>query len=111
MIDSDYASPDGALRFLVRSPDGYLTMGFDGYPWHTHGELLAQPCETHENATKRFVADLISNNLIIAVVKVSGTVHDIRITYDPADDLRYLPPEKAIEFRLWDGTRIDPSLD
>jgi hypothetical protein len=41
MIDSDRVSPDGALRFLVRSPDGDITLGFAGYPWHTHGDVLA----------------------------------------------------------------------
>jgi hypothetical protein len=109
MIDSDHVSPDGALRFLVRSPDGDITMGFDGYPWHTHGDLLADlPSMSPEDAAKRFVSDLISNKLIIAVAKVSGTVRNVWITDDPADDLRHCPPEETIEFRLWDGTKIHP---
>jgi hypothetical protein len=109
MIDSDYVSPDGALRFLVRSPDGDITLGFDGSPAHTHGDVLAAlSSESPEDAAKRYVSDLISNKLIIAVSKVSGIVRDIWITDDPADDLRYCQPEESIEFRLWDGTKIHP---
>jgi hypothetical protein len=109
MVDSDHISPDGALRFLVRSPDGDITMGFDGYSWHTHGDVLAAlSSASPEDAANRFVVDLISNALIIAVAKVSGTVRDIWITDDPADDLRHCLPEETIEFRLWDGTKIRP---
>lgn len=70
--------------------------------------LAARSSVSPEDATKRFVADLISNKLIIAVAKVSGTIRDIWITDDPANDLRYCPPEETIEFRLWDGTKIHP---
>jgi hypothetical protein len=109
MVESDHVSPDGALRFLVRSPDGDITMGFDGYPWHTHGDVLAALSSVSpEDAAKRFVVDLISNKLVIAVSKVSGTICDIWITDDLANDLRHCLPEETVEFRLWDGTKIDP---
>ena len=109
MIDSDHISPDGALRFLVRSPDGDITMGFDGFGWHTHGDLLAaMPSESPEKAAEHFVAMLTAGELIIAISKVSGTTRDIWITADPAADLRYCPAAETLEFRLWDGTKILP---
>jgi hypothetical protein len=109
LLDSDHVSPDGALRFLVRSADGDITIGFDGYPWHTHGDVLAALSSVRpEDAAKRFVADLISNKLIIAVATVTGTVRDVWITDDLTNDLRRCPPEETIEFRLWDGTKIHP---
>jgi hypothetical protein len=111
MIDSDHVSPDGTLCFLVRSSDGDITMGFDGCSWHVHGDMLAAVAGSSlspEDAAKRFLADLISNKLIIAVAKVSGAIRDIWITDDLGKDVRYCPPEETIEFRLWDGTEIQP---
>ena len=109
MRDIDLVSPDGLLRFVIRSPDDDITLGFEGYPWHTHGDLLAGPSKQDpEAAAEQFVADLIAGNLLIAVARVSGRTRDIWITADPLADLRYCPPEELIEFRLWDGTTISP---
>jgi hypothetical protein len=105
----DYVSPDGTLRFLVRAPDGDLTMGFNGCPSHTHGDLLAIPPETPEQATERYVNDLISSKLIIAVATVQGKIQDIWITDDPSGTLLYCPPDETIIFRLWDGTVLPRS--
>jgi hypothetical protein len=108
MPDNDHVSPDGELRFLVRSSDDDITMCFDGCPWHTHGDMLAVPSsETPEQAAQRFVVDLLSNKLIIAVSKVGGRVLDVWITDDPAGDLRFSLVGEVITFRLWDGTRVE----
>jgi hypothetical protein len=107
LMNRDYVSPDGALRFLVRATDGDLTMGFDGCPSHTHGDILAisgATGETPEEATERHVNDLISSKLIIAVATVQGKIRDIWITDDPSSHLRYCPPDETIVFRRWDGT-------
>ncbi len=108
MLDErDYVSPDGALRFLVRLPDGDLTVGFEGHPWHTHGDILAALSGgSPEEATAQFVADLLANKLIIAVATVAGKIRDVWIIDSPADTLRYCPPDEVIDFRLWDGTKV-----
>jgi hypothetical protein len=109
----EYISPDGTLRFVVIATDGDLTMGFDGYPSHTHGGILAELAaspETPEEATKRYVRDLISNRLIIAIATVQGEIRDIWITDDPASNLRYCPLDETIVFRRWDGTMLPHSL-
>lgn len=105
--DSDHVSPDGELRFLVRSPDGDITMGFDGFSWHTHGDILAALSSgTPEEAARRFVADLLSNRLIIALSKADGRVRDVWITDDPAEALRSCQGGETIAFRLWNGMPV-----
>jgi hypothetical protein len=109
VIDQDHLSPDKELRFLVRSPGGDITMGFDGYPWHTHGEVLLKlPAESSEAAAEHFVNDLVSGKLIIAISQVADKITDIWITDSPSDDLRHAAADELITFRLWDGTPVLP---
>ncbi len=112
-MESYHVSPDGLLRFIVRVPDGDITMGFDGYPWHTHGSILAElASDNAENASEQYVRDLVSSRSIIAVKKISGQIQDVWITDSVSDDvaglLRWGSPDEVIEFRLWDGTKIQP---
>ena len=89
-----------------------MTVGFDGFPWHTHGSILAALSEMDEAAaTQRFVTDLITNVSVIALRRIGGNITDVWITNDPTDDLaswkRYGEPTETIEFRLWDGTQVE----
>jgi hypothetical protein len=105
MIDSDYVSPDGELRFIVRLKDGDVTMGFDGYPWHTHGDILAAPAGSSAEArAEQFVDALLSNRSIIAVLKEQNAIKDIWITDDPAQDKQHLGEGELVEFRVWGGS-------
>jgi hypothetical protein len=107
----EYVSPDGQLKFLVTCPDGDWTIGFDGFPSHTHGSILANMSGLDEIAAiDRFVADLIGNISVIFLRRRSGVLTDVWITDDPADELagyeKYRWPDETIEFRRWDGTVI-----
>jgi hypothetical protein len=107
----EYVSPDGQLRFLVTCPDGDWTIGFDGFPWHTHGSILAELSGQDEiTAIERFVGDLTGNISVIVLRRRSGTLTDVSIADDPADELsgykQYGLPDETIEFRLWDGTAV-----
>ena len=107
----EYVSPDGQLRFLVICPEGDWTMGFDGFPSHTHGSILAALSGQDEIAAiERYVADLIGNISVIVLTRRSGVLTDVSITDDPADTLagykRYGWPDETVEFRLWDGTAV-----
>ena len=107
----EYVSPDGQLRFLVTCPDGDWTIGFAGFPWHTHGSILAELSGQDEIAAlERYVADLTGNISVITLTRRSGVLTDVWITDDPADALRshnqYGLPDETIEFRLWDGTTV-----
>jgi hypothetical protein len=35
-----HTSPDRLIELVVIVPDGDWTIGFVGYPWHTHGDIL-----------------------------------------------------------------------
>jgi hypothetical protein len=111
MSVGEYVSPDGQLKFLVTCPDGDWTIGFDGFPWHTHGSILAELSGQDEiTAIERFVADLTGSISVIFLRRRSGVLTDVWITDDPATELsdykRYGLPNEAIEFRLWDGTAV-----
>jgi hypothetical protein len=124
MLDRDFISPDGALRFVVRSADGDITMGFDGYTWHTHADVLAASSagttvaafwssRSPEGAVRivaehaeKFIAALLADKPIIATLKESGIIRDIWITDDPVAKRRYCLPNETIDFRLWDGTKV-----
>jgi hypothetical protein len=108
MAVGEYVSPDGQLRFLVTCPDGDWTIGFDGFPWHTHGSILAELSGQDEIAAiERFVADLTGNISVIVLTRRSGVLTDVWITDDPptvlSDCKRYGWPDETIQFRLWDG--------
>ena len=107
----EYVSPDGQLRLLVLCPDGDWTLGFDGFPWHTHGSILASLSgKDEEVAIGDFVADLTSGRSVIAMKLINGAVADVWVTDDPADDLagsqKYGPDDETMEFRRWDGSAV-----
>jgi hypothetical protein len=107
----EYVSPDGQLKFLVTCPDGDWTIGFDGFPWHTHGSILAELSGQDEvPAVERFLADLIGNVSVIALTRISGELTSVCVTDDPEETLRdcrkYGQANETIEFRLWNGTAI-----
>jgi hypothetical protein len=111
MAVGEYVSPDGQLRFLVTCPDGDWTIGFDGFPWHTHGSILAELSGQDEIAAiERFVADLTGNISVIVLTRRSGVLTDVWITDDRptvlSDCKRYGGPDETIQFRLWDGTAV-----
>jgi hypothetical protein len=92
---------------VIRTPDGDITMGFEGYSWHPHRDVVnAFSSDSPEVATARFVDDLISSRSIIAISTIAGTIRDVWITDDPAEELKYWDQSKTVEFRLWDGTKI-----
>ena len=112
MAVGEYISPDGQLKFLVTCPDGDWTIGFDGFPWHTHGSILAELSGQDESSSvKRFLADLTGNVSVIALTRISGKLTNIWTTDDPSQDLlsckEYGQTNETIEFRLWDGTPVE----
>ncbi len=41
MKHEEHRTPDGALTLVVSHEDDDITIGFDGFQWHTHGDVLA----------------------------------------------------------------------
>jgi hypothetical protein len=102
-----HTSPDGLLSLVVDVDDGDWALGFDGYGWHTHGDLLtAEYGGWPESAVRAFVDDIIASRRRIAVSRVAGVVRDAWVMDDrfPDGDLmKYAEPGETIEIRLWNG--------
>jgi hypothetical protein len=106
-ILEQHHSPDGSLTFTVeRFDNGDYCLGFDGFPWHTHGDILAdQLGESEEVAIRQYVDRLLTNQLIIAIARVGEMRRDAWVTDASVAD-KYKPADEAIEFRYWDGTPV-----
>src|SRR5215207_1578566 len=100
----EYVSPDNQLRFVVDYDEQDVSLGFEGFPWHTHADVLATEFGTSEElAVERFVRDLLSDRSILAVSRIGGTISDVWITADPRSDLLYNSDDEVLEFRYWSG--------
>jgi hypothetical protein len=106
-----HTSPDGLMALLVDSTAGDWTIGFDGYAWHTHGDILnAWGYEgSPEARTHAFVEDILQSRRVIAIVRTDGKVSDIIVPDDLVDRplsesfAKYAPPNETTEFRYWNG--------
>lgn len=104
-IIEHHLSPDGFLKLIVcAEPSGDISVGFDGFSWHTHGDVLASTSGlTQDQALRRFVDDIVCGRTIIAVSRLEGEVRDVWPTEDPERELRHVQADEMIEFRCWDG--------
>jgi hypothetical protein len=101
-----HTSPDGVLRLVVcLSEDGDLSVGFDGCPWHTHGDILAAESGLSVSAAVRaFVDDILSSRTILVISRINGVMQDAWIMDDPAkDETLYAVQGETVEKRHWDG--------
>jgi hypothetical protein len=106
----EYVSPDNQLRFVVDDDEQDISLGFEGFPWHTHADVLASTFGTSEElAVNRFVSDLLNDRCIIVVSRIGGTIRDVWITADPQSDLRYKSDDEVLEFRYWSGGQWKPA--
>jgi hypothetical protein len=103
-IIEEHRTPDGLYRFIVeRSDDGDLSLGFDGFPSHTHGDILAELSGLSIDAAIRAYIDaLLSGRSAIGIARVAGKMRDVWVTDDPHPD-KYKPDDETMEFRYWDG--------
>jgi hypothetical protein len=104
-VVEEHRSPDGLLRLIVTCDDeGDVAIGFDGYAWHTHGDILASLSGLPEKeAIRDFVNHITGGRQIIAISRVNGEIRDVWPTDDPKKEFKYKPPEESLEFRRWSG--------
>ena len=89
----------------MRGDDGDVSLGFAGYSWHTHADILASLSGLPEDqAVGRFVKNLLDGKAIIAIYRVGGVIRDVSVADEPVPD-KYQPDDETIEFRYWDGRR------
>lgn len=87
MIAECHTSPDGTLCLLVERHDDDVLVGFDGFAWHTHADLLAAHFGVSEElAVRRFLDGILADQIAIAVVSIEDRVDDIWATFDPLDE-------------------------
>lgn len=99
-------SPDGLLKFVIgREEDGDVYLGFQGVGWHTHADILASSSGLSEDvAVRQFVDLLLTDQTVVAVVRIGGQIRDVWISDDPAKDAKYKQSDETLEFRYWSGT-------
>ena len=107
-IVEEQCSPDGWLRLIVtRDDDGDIVIGFDGFPWLTHGDILASLSGLPEKeAVRRFVDRVVGGGQVIAVSRVNGEVREIWPTDDQSGEYKYKPADESLEFRHWSGELV-----
>ena len=106
-----HQSPDGQFALLVDCTDGDWTIGFEGFSFHTHGDILsAWGYEgSPEQATRSFVADIIASRRSIVIWRVNGKIRDFDVPVDlnseelAADLKKYGSAGETVEARYWDG--------
>lgn len=81
----EHVSPDGRLRFrIVTGENGDVALGFDGFPWHTHADVLAGITGLPEaEAVCRFVADLVNGASVVVLWSVGDELRDVWVSEDP----------------------------
>ena len=94
-----YVTPDGKFTLLVVPADDLI--GFEQYPWHTHGDFL--PSVYQIDSVSQFLEALFSDRLVMAVTRIGGTVRDVCISSDPANERELLTEGETIELRYWSG--------
>ncbi len=104
-IIEEHVSPDGRLRFVVvTDAEGDLALGFDGFHWHTHADILASLSGLSEpNAVRRYVDDLLGDRSVVALWGVPGEVRDVWVSEEPSRDAAYSIDGETIELRYWSG--------
>jgi hypothetical protein len=78
-IVEQYCTPDGLYHFLVeRSDDGDLSLGFDGFPWHTHGDILPESSGLFIDAAIRdYIDALLNGRSFIGIARVAGEIRHV----------------------------------
>ena len=106
-----HSSPDGLLKLVICcGSDGDVSLGFEGYQWHTHADLLVPAYGTSpKDAVRQLVDDILSGRAIIAVARIDNAVHEVWLTDTPEEDLQNRLPEESVEFRNWSGTKWSSS--
>lgn len=101
----EHVSPDGKLRFrVVTSDGGGVSLGFVGFPWHTHADILAATTGLSQTeAVRQFVRDLIRGKSVIVLWSVGDELQDVWVSDNPGRDIAYPQPGESVELRYWDG--------
>ncbi len=104
-----YTSPDRALTFVVEDlGDDDFAIGFRGYKWHTHADILSCVLGLPEDeAVRAYVDLLLADKSIIAIHYVDDVISDVWITEDPASEFECQQANESLQFRYWSGRKYE----
>jgi hypothetical protein len=94
-----YTTPDGKFTLLLVPGDDLI--GFEEYPWHTHGDFL--PSVYQLGSVPQFLEALFSDRLVMAVSRTGDSVRDVCVTDDPESAKESVLEGETLELRYWSG--------
>jgi hypothetical protein len=111
-----HKSRDGLLTFLItQDDDGDITIGFDGFGWHTHGDLLTALSNLSEaDALAQLTANVLNDRKVIVLHFVRDKLDDVWLAEDPTEEIedakRYGKSDERFELRYWSGSPFISNL-
>jgi hypothetical protein len=101
---SRFETPDKAFT-LVHDPEQHGAIGFEGFAWHTHDDMLEWfDVEPQIRSVPQLIEALESGRLVVALSMGDGEVLDVWITDDPVSELSgELPAGQSVTLRYWSG--------
>ncbi|AZO82107.1 MULTISPECIES: hypothetical protein [unclassified Bosea (in: a-proteobacteria)] len=105
MIVETHIDPTGSLVLAVDRTDGRLiSIGFEGFEWHTHPDLLmGEYGPTAEMALEAFKHALMSDELVIAIIRRGSRMVDVSLPDEPLSEHESLSEGETLERRHWSG--------
>lgn len=102
-IVEHHTSPDDLFTLIVDVTESDWTIGFSGYSWHTHGDILsAWGCDgSPSDAMRTFVDEIIGSKRPFLVYREDGAISDVAVQSDYDDPAS----EENVEVRLWNGNK------
>jgi hypothetical protein len=106
-ILEEHCTPDGLFRFVVeRGDDGDISLGFDGFPARTHGDILPSLSGLPiPEAIRDYIDRLLSGGSLIGIATVSGKIRDVWVTEHPGPD-KHKPEDATMQLRYWDDRPV-----
>lgn len=120
-----HASPDGLLHLVVDTcvtenkehPNGFedWLIGIEPGGWHTHPDILANVYDTtQQEATERYVDQILNDQQVIALRFVSENLHDafvVDLVYSSMEEVmesekKYIEQNERMIFRYWSGKQV-----
>jgi hypothetical protein len=110
-IVEQHLSPDRELNLVVDLTNDDWTIGFEGYPYHTHADLLSSSGYhgRPKEAVRDFVDDILASRRAIVIWRVNGRIRDCdvpeEVDWKRLDDglAKYGVPGETFEVRFWNG--------